>query len=118
MKKTLLIIISICFNINLYSQTDDLSYLTLDTSKVYSVNEEIQQIYQYRIILNKNYDNFNDVNLIQSMIDLFETNVDYNKDLNQFTLISKKNIEQSKFINDFNQQILMYKKIALIRKID
>lgn len=124
MKKLLLLSSIVLFSNLLYSQTIDTSEIILDTTQFYVITETIEdfdgetEIYQYRITLNQTYDGFNETFLVQSMTDFFETKVEYSRDLNQFILISTKDVDQSNFARNFHQEIVKYKKIQLKANIN
>jgi len=124
MEKLLLLLSIVLFSNLLYSQTNDTSEIILDTTQFSEIIETIQdvdgvtEIYQYRITLNQTYDGFNETFLIQSMTDFFETKVEYSRDLNQFILISTKDVDQSNFARNFHQEIVKYKKIQLKANIN
>lgn len=124
MKKLLLLSSIVLFSNLLYSQTIDTSEIILDTTQFYLITETIEdiddttEIYQYRITLNQSYDGFNETFLVQSMTDFFETKVEYSRDLNQFILISTKDVDQSNFARNFHQEIVKYKKIQLKANIN
>ena len=124
MKKLLLLASIVLFSNLLYSQTIDTSEIILDTTQFSEITETIEdiddttEIYQYRITLNQSYDGFNETFLVQSMTDFFETKVEYSRDLNQFILISTKDVDQSNFARNFHQEIVKYKKIQLKANIN
>lgn len=109
MKKLILIFIIIFVNKNLYSQTKDTTNIVETIESV----EKLEETYLYRIIVNQNYDGFNDICLIHSMIDFFQTKIEYDKMLNQFMFVSTKDVDESYFNRIFNQQVLKYKKVVL-----
>lgn len=118
MKKLLLLISVVFFSELLFAQSTDTSEIILDTTQTFETTETIQDAYQYRITLNQTYDGFNETFLVQSMTDFFETKVEYSRELNQFILVSTKDVDQSIFAKTFNQQIMKYKKIPLKTNIN
>lgn len=67
--------------------------------------------YQYRIT-------FTQINglrssLIEDMSNFFKTKVDYCKDLDQYIIISDKDLDQHQFSENFSQEITLFKKIKI-----
>lgn len=120
MKNLFLISVVFFFSENSFSQTIDTSFISVDTIEL-NISEDTIQIenrYQYRIIFNNSFDGYNETILIELLTDFFETKVNYDKNLNQFIIVSTKDIDQSNFARNFKQEISLFKRIPLISKLN
>lgn len=119
--KNLFLTLTIFFLLeNSFSQNIDTTIISIDTIELkMSVDtNQLENKYQYRITFNKAFDGFNETFLIESLTDFFESKVDYNKNLDQFIIVSTKYIDQPKFSINFKQEILLFKRIPLITKLN
>lgn len=124
--KNLFLILTVFFLLeNNYSQIIDSTFISIDSVFIsidtigLNISEDSNQIenkYQYRITFNKVFDGFNESFLLESLTDFFQSKVEYNKNLNQFTIVSTKFVDQSKFSKNFKQEIELFKRIPLITK--